>query len=152
MLKTMIRSATAILMMGLALSAWAGCHHSNVGQAADIRVDQAQINATTESKTEAIMGIHNLSEKPLTIVAVYSPVAEMSTFHQWVSNDKGQKSMMQIPSLEIPAEGSLVLQADGTHVMLMGLKSTLPLKQVVPITLIMADGSTVSVQAEVVKF
>lgn len=152
MIKKILITITMIMMMAFASLVWAGCHHASAGQANDIRIEQAQVDATTSDKTEAIMLIKNLSDQPLTAVAVYSPVAEMSAFHQWVGFNSDHKHMVQIPNLTIPAKGTLTLQANGTHVMLMALKAELPLNQLVPITLIMADGSTITAQAQVVNF
>lgn len=72
------------------------------------------------------------------LVAVQSPVAKDVQIHEMSMNGDVMK-MGPVQSLDLPAGKPVVLDANGYHVMLMGLNQQLKEGQQVPLTLVIED-------------
>lgn len=86
-----------------------------------------------------------------TLVAVSTPGAAMSAIHRMTTAD-GRMSIDEMEDgLPLPVDEAVVLAPGGTHMMLMGLTGPLVEGTTVPLTLTLADGQTVRVDATVRK-
>lgn len=74
--------------------------------------------------TAAYVEIYNNSDQNDTLVNVSSPLIHMMSLHQ-TKEANGILSMVEADNTTIPANGKLVLQPGGYHLMLMGLKKPL---------------------------
>ena len=98
--------------------------------------------------TGAFMTLKNGSDQDRAAVSASSDVAETVELHTHLHED-GVMKMRQVEKIEVPAGSATVLEPGGYHVMLIGLKQSLEMGQMVGITLNFDDGSTVAVEAEV---
>jgi periplasmic copper chaperone A len=77
-------------------------------------------------------------------------MAEEAHIHETVINEEGTMSMRQVPRLEVPAGGELVLEPGGSHLMLVGVDD-LAVGDTIEITLVWENAGEVTVSAEVVE-
>ncbi|WP_027461060.1 copper chaperone PCu(A)C [Deinococcus murrayi] len=116
-------------------------------------VREARVMAVppTATETSAGMVLRNLGSKPIVLTAFRSDVAarnELMTMHH---DAQGRMGMVTVKSLTVPARGELVLKPGGDHLMLMGLKRPLRVGERLTLTLVTADGQTLTVRAPVQK-
>ncbi len=100
--------------------------------------------------TGAFLTLRNTGDAPAAVVAGESTAARSVELHTHVQ-EGGVMRMRQIPRIEVPVNGEVVLQPGGLHVMLIGLTAPLEAGGVVPLTLVFADGSRFDAQAPVVE-
>jgi len=98
--------------------------------------------------TEVRMDIMNNSKKAIRIVAATSDAASQIQLHRFKKED-GKMIMRQISHIKVKPHHDKMLSYKGIHLMLIGLKKPLKANEVVPITLIFADGSYKQVNAKV---
>lgn len=82
------------------------------------------------------------------IVSMSSPAAARVEWHD-MRHENGRMTMTQRLNPELPAGSRSRLAPMGSHFMLMGLKQPLRVGMSVPLTLTLASGRTVSLQADV---
>src|SRR5205814_9740392 len=68
------------------------------------------------------------------LVAASSPVAETVMFHQ-SGDDNGVMRMQMLPTVDVPAGGSVTLKPGAVHLMMAPLKGQLAEGQTFPLTL-----------------
>ena len=121
-------------------------------QALPVTVQGATVAAVPPSirDTAAYMTLTNKSDQPIKLVGAATPLAS-SPMLMTTTHSGGMAGMKMVPWLTIPARGTLTLQRDGDHVMLMGLKRPLKVGETVNITLKATDGRTLNVAATVKK-
>jgi hypothetical protein len=125
-MKSILALAAAIL---LAAPAWADSN--------GIKVDQVWARATPGAvKTGAIyLTVTNTGTTPDTLEgAASTPVAEHADLHE-MKMENGVSEMRPVKSLTIEPGKSVVLQPNGYHIMLTGLKGPLKEGQTVALTL-----------------
>jgi copper(I)-binding protein len=83
----------------------------------------------------------------LTQVTVPASIAESASLHETVMVDGEMKMQELADGIPVPAQGKVVLESRGLHIMLM--KPTISVGQKVPLTLMFNDGTTVTVEADV---
>jgi copper(I)-binding protein len=94
----------------------------------------------------AYLRIQNTGARPHTLSAVSSPAFERVELHQTVLREN-MAGMQKVGELRLPPKQTLVLKPGGLHLMLIGAKRALRTGDVVPLTLSLKDGSTLSVDA-----
>ena len=121
-------------------------------QALPVTVQGATVAAVPPSirDTAAYMTLTNKSDQPIKLVGAATPLAS-SPMLMTTTHSGGMAGMKMVPWLTIPARGTLTLQRDGDHVMLMGLKRPLKVGETVNLTLKATDGRTLNVAATVKK-
>ena len=97
----------------------------------------------------AFLVLANDGDEAANVVGATSPACERIEFHRSEMED-GVAHMRQLDSLAVPAGGRLTLEPGGTHLMLIG-PSALAIGDRVAVTLELADGETLAVEAEVRK-
>lgn len=98
--------------------------------------------------TAAFMKISNPGSTDTQLVRAQSDICETVELHTHTKVD-GKMQMRQVENIPIAAGQTVSLQPGGLHVMLIGLKKDLSLKQMVTIQLIFANGQKKTIQAEV---
>ncbi|MEE4370950.1 copper chaperone PCu(A)C [Pseudomonas alliivorans] len=128
LMNTLIRNAVkpmllAVSLLGLSAQAFA-----------ETRIDDAWVRATVpgQSATGAFMQITASEDSKLVDVA--SPVAKTVQIHQ-MSMKNDVMSMGQVASVDLPAGKTVALDADGYHVMFMGLLAQVKEGDQVPLIL-----------------
>ncbi len=95
----------------------------------------------------AYMTIHNNGGVPAVLTAASSPACGMLMLHKSQDNS-GMSMMMDVPSITIPAHGSVTFAPGGYHLMCMS-PAAMKLGSAVPLTLTFQDGSAIPVTAPV---
>jgi copper(I)-binding protein len=96
----------------------------------------------------AYLTLRNPTTKPITIVAIESPVAGHAMIHE-TRTEGGQSQMRPHEQLVIAPGQTVKFEPGGLHVMLHGLTHPVAVGQSVPLVLLLADGSKVQVAAVV---
>jgi periplasmic copper chaperone A len=100
------------------------------------------------ANTAAYMTLKNTGSQAMELVGASSPVAGTTMLHTTMDHD-GMLHMMHLDSAGIPAQGELVLETGGIHIMLMQLKQIPKVGELVQINLEFSDGSTQLVELPV---
>jgi copper(I)-binding protein len=131
-----IRIATAVQSALLAASLLG----LSVYAQAETRVHDAWVRATVPGQpaTGAFMDLTSSTDARL--VGVASPVAKSVQIHQSSMKDDVM-TMQQVDAVELPAGKTVVFDANGYHVMFMGLAAQVKEGDQVPLTLTVEDAS-----------
>jgi len=98
--------------------------------------------------TSAYMTLHNTSEQAMELTGAKTPLAGTVMLHTTMNHD-GMLHMQHVSSVSIPAQGELVLESGGMHMMLMDLKQHPKPGDEVELTLLFADGTRQTVKLQV---
>ncbi|WP_162491608.1 copper chaperone PCu(A)C [Pseudomonas syringae group genomosp. 3] len=118
---------------------------------ADTKVDDAWVRATVPGQPATGAFMHITSSTDSKLVDVASPVAKTVQIHQ-MSMKGDVMSMQRVTSVDLPAGKPVVFDANGYHVMFMGLLAQVKEGDKVPLTLIVEDakGAKESIQVTAV--
>lgn len=102
----------------------------------------------------AYMTLANDGDEPVVIVEAASPVAQVVELHETRheeghEDEGGHATMMPVDQIVVPAGEQVSLEPGGLHIMLIGLVEDLNPGDVIPISLVLEDGSTVELEAAV---
>jgi copper(I)-binding protein len=110
---------------------------SAAAQTVDIKDAWVRTAVPGQMGTGAFMKI--TAKDAARLVSASSPVAGVTEVHE-MKMDGGVMKMRALPDgLELPAGKTIELKPGGYHVMLMDLKTSLPIGNTVPITLVFKD-------------
>jgi copper(I)-binding protein len=96
----------------------------------------------------AYLTVRNPTTKPITITGIESSLAEHAMIHE-TRTVSGQSQMRPHEQLVIAPGQTIKFEPGGLHVMLHGLTRTVAVGESVPLVLLLADGSKMSVAAVV---
>lgn len=118
--------------------------------AAEITVQDpfARASAGMAETGAAFMKLNNASAVNDQLVAASTPVSAKTELHDHIKEGDIMR-MRQVPSIEVPAGGTVSLQPGGLHIMLMGLKQPLREGETFPLTLTFAHAGAVTVEVPV---
>jgi copper(I)-binding protein len=106
-----------------------------------LTISDAWTKAAASGMTASFGVLKNPTAKTINIIAATSPAAASLQLHEVISKD-GAMVMQQKPGgFVIPAGGTYELKPGGNHIMFMSLKAAIKPGEMVPVTLIMSDGS-----------
>ena len=141
-----MRSRLAVLATMLAMAALSGC--SDSGPSID-RVENAWVRAADSSATTAgYFTFYNNAKGPYSIVAATGLLCDDIQLHETV-HDGALTSMREITRLVVPAGGKVEFKPGGNHAMLIGLRQRLEPGRTVRFTLLLENGGTIEIEAEV---
>lgn len=100
--------------------------------------------------TAAFMVIKNTGNSEVKLIKANNPASRITELHTHL-NDGGVMKMRPVPAIDIKAGGEALLQPGGLHIMLIDLKAPLKEGDSVPITLTFADGSSMQIEARVMR-
>lgn len=107
------------VLIGLALSA---CQARSSG----IEAHEVWARAAIQNGNGAVyMVLHNHSSQPDELIGATSDVAQSIELHKSEVNDQGVMVMHKQQAISLPADGEVVLEPGGYHIMLLGLKKDL---------------------------
>jgi periplasmic copper chaperone A len=121
---------------------------TTVAQTATIKVVHPWARASTGNVGVVYMTIRNTGTADDRLVAAATPVAAQAQLHISI-NTNGVMSMRPLSSIEVKANGQAVLQPDGMHLMLMGLKQPLKAGASFPLTLTFEKAGNLAVTVAV---
>ena len=118
--------------------------------AGDIAVEDpfARASAGPVKVGAAFMIVKNSGAAADALVAAESPVAARAELHTHIK-DGDVMRMRQVPSIDVPAGGTVSLQPGGLHIMLIDLKEPLRQGETFPLTLTFAKAGKVGVDVPV---
>lgn len=119
-MKEQLRLLLALAMVSIALLA--ACQSSHSGMAAH------EVWARTGVKDgngAVYMVLHNHSSKADELVGAASDVAQTVELHKSEVNDQGVMVMLKQDSIPLSANGEVIMEPGGYHIMLIGLKRDL---------------------------
>ena len=142
----MMRSLLAVLASMLVMAVLSGCGDS--GPSID-RVENAWVRAADSSATTAgYFTFHNNAKAPYYIVAATGLLCDDIQLHETVHEGEIMR-MQEISRLVVPAGGKVEFKPGGNHAMLIGLRQKLVPGQMTRFTLLLENGGTIEIEAEV---
>lgn len=143
-MRRFVRFATFALIACLSFGAAAHAHEYTAGT---ITIHHPWAAATPPGATTgaAYMKIINKGKKTLRLLKMSTPVADKVEIHS-MTMDKGIMRMRELtPPLKIAPKSTLLLNHNGLHLMLIGLKKPLVEEEMVSFKLTFAGGKTMDV-------
>ncbi len=139
-------------MRRFVLSTVALCTAASVS-AADVKVGNLSIDdvwARTGQPGQVSAAFMDVKNKGAAdkIVSAHCDCAKATELHDMKMAD-GKMLMMQVPAMDVPANGDLKLKPGGYHIMLIGLNRPLAAGETLPIKLKFEKAGEVTVQAQV---
>lgn len=139
-------------MRRFVLSTVALCIAASVS-AADVKVGNLSIDdvwARTGQPGQVSAAFMDVKNKGTAdkIVSAHCDCAKATELHDMKMAD-GKMLMMQVPAMDVPANGELKLKPGGYHIMLIGLNRPLAAGETLPIKLKFEKAGEVTVQAQV---
>ena len=139
-------------MRRFVLSTVALCIATSVS-AADVKVGNLSIDdvwARTGQPGQVSAAFMDVKNKGAAdkIVSAHCDCAKATELHDMKMAD-GKMLMMQVPAMDVPANGDLKLKPGGYHIMLIGLNRPLVAGETLPIKLKFEKAGEVTVQAQV---
>jgi len=139
-------------MRRFVLSTVALCIAASVS-AADVKVGNLSIDdvwARTGQPGQVSAAFMEIKNKGAAdkIVSAHCDCAKATELHDMKMAD-GKMLMMQVPAMDVPANGELKLKPGGYHIMLIGLNRPLVAGETLPIKLKFEKAGEVTVQAQV---
>jgi hypothetical protein len=125
-------------------------HHESAmaGAKAKIAVSAFFARATTENGA-VYMTLKNEGSDDDALVAAETDVARAVELHQTTIGEGDVMKMQPVPTIPIPAGGSVKLEPGGLHVMLIGLQKELAMGDKINLTLKFEKAEPVTIEAEV---
>ena len=146
----------AAAVLAVSAAALTGCGSSTPAADTSAADDAAALSMTgawtkaaeAGGMTGAFGTLENSGDEDLTVVAASSSAASAVELHEVAMDDDGAMVMREIEGgFVVPAGSEYLLEPGASHLMLMGLTDGLLAGDTVTITLELADGSTLDVDA-----
>ena len=97
----------------------------------------------------AFMVIHNHGDASDRLIGASSPAAKMVQLHTHREEDGVMKMIHVEDGFALPADGEIVMERGGKHVMLMGLTGPLEQDEMIPLTLVFEKSGELEVEVPV---
>ncbi|XOB63074.1 copper chaperone PCu(A)C [Campylobacterota bacterium DY0563] len=111
--------------------------------ASDLKIEDGYIRATPPNlpNSAAFMKVKNSSNETVSLVKASSSASKVVELHTHLMKDSVMK-MVQVPSIDIPANTEVSLQPGGFHIMLIGLNQALKEGENITLTLEFSNGES----------
>jgi len=110
----------------------------------------ARTSTAMSQSGAAFMVLHNHGATDCHVTGARSDVSMRTELHTHAEDAQGVMRMIHVEEgFVLPADGELVLERGGHHVMFMGLNRTLAQGDVVTVTLLFADGAEHTIEVPV---
>ena len=118
--------------------------------ASSIEIEDAYVRATPPGlpNSAAFMKVKNNSSSDIAIKSATSSIAKSVELHTH-SMKGGVMSMYQVPKIDVPKNGEVILKPSGFHVMFIGLNKPLKEGDSVTFTLTLSNGETKTITAPI---
>jgi periplasmic copper chaperone A len=143
-------AATAVLV----LSACGGTTAETDSAASNecpLAISDAWVKAADSGMTSAFGQVQNTSDAQVSITAAQTSAAAMTELHE-TTMVGGAMKMQEVSAFEVPAEGELMLEPGGDHLMLMNIPAPIAAGDDVAITLTCGDAGEVTFTAQARTF
>jgi periplasmic copper chaperone A len=145
--ETAMKNVLALAFTLISTTTAMACETVTLG---DITIENAWSRASIGVSRPGIvyLTIRNGGATDDALTGISTPIAAMPMLHQTVVTD-GIATMPHVMSVPVPAGGTLALEPDGFHGMLMGLTTALEEGATFPVTLTFENAGDVTVEVEV---
>ncbi|WP_283131759.1 copper chaperone PCu(A)C [Enterovibrio norvegicus] len=133
-------------LLGLALGLSSLSAFANV----DLHDAYARAMPPSAPNSAAFMTLENTTSNNISLISATSPAAGKVELHSHVMHD-GLMKMRQVKEIEVPANGKVVLEPGGLHVMFFDLASPMKEGNEVLLSLTFSDGSKINQNVPVKK-
>ena len=122
MTPTPSRRLLALVLGVVSAGVLSACGGAGAADADDaVTIDDAWARATPPGATVGAVYLTATGDDALVGAAVDPAVAAAASLHTTITDSSGGSSMEELQSLDVPADGELVLEPTGSHVMLVDL-------------------------------
>jgi periplasmic copper chaperone A len=111
-----------------------------------LTVANGWVKAAPTGMTAGFGVIANPTAKAITVIGAFTSAAKAVQVHEVVAKDGAMVMQQKAGGLVIPAGGAVELMPGGNHLMLVGLTKAIRAGDLVPVTLITADGGLLKVK------
>lgn len=120
---------------------------SAVAGAEQLTVEQGEVRLPMPGRTvtAGYFSLHNGTATSVELVGATSPLFSKIELHQHITQD-GMMRMVEVESITLDADATVVLQPGGLHLMLFEPSQPLLEGQKVPVTLLFADQSLLQIE------
>lgn len=141
-----MRTLLTAIALAAALAAPAAAHEAKVGE---LTIGHPWSRPVKAANGAAYMSISNAGSEPDRLIAASTDVAERTELHTHLIDADGVARMRPVQAVDVPANGEVMLQPGGLHVMLIGLREQLQPDSEFPLTLTFERAGTVTVEVAV---
>jgi copper(I)-binding protein len=120
---------------------------SNTGASVTVPEAWARASAGSASMSAAYVVLKGGAQDDA-LTGASTPAAHMAEVHETI-DDKGVMKMRKLPSVAVPANGTVTFAPGGNHIMLMGLAHPLAGGDTFPLTLTFAHSAPITVTVTV---
>lgn len=119
-------------------------------ESAALRIEApwARPSAPSSGVTAAYFVLVNPGDRPIRVVSAASSLATSVEMHE-MSMAGGMMRMRQVTGIDVPARGRIALAPASFHLMVFGLTKALEVGDVLPLTLTLQGGATLTLEARV---
>jgi copper(I)-binding protein len=111
-----------------------------------LTISDGWAKAADKGMSAAFGMVKNPTTKAIRVIGATSPYSGVVQLHEVVDKDGSMVMQQKAGGFVIPAGGMLELKPGGSHLMFMDLKQPIKAGTSVPVTLITADGGTMTVK------
>ena len=124
----------------------------NAAASESLQITDARVPAADKEGGDLplTMTIRNETDSADALLRVRCPVANFSERHT-VDRGEGAPAMRSIPNIPVPARGTLALQRDGYHVMLLQLRQALAPGETFKCAIVFQKAGTIEAEVQVQK-
>lgn len=143
-------AATALALTGCASTSTQTADNATVTAGDAVSISDAWVKSAKSGMSAGFGELTNDSDADVTVVSATTEASSMVELHETVENENGETVMRQIEGgFVIPANGSIILEPGGNHIMLMDLTAPLAAGEEVTFTLTFSDDTTYEFTAPV---
>ncbi len=136
-----------VVILVTAVLSLAACNSEPSGPRLAVEDAWARPPATAGGNGAVYFRLINSGDQADTLLGIDSPLAA-AEIHQTVLKENDVMGMERVPSVAIPAQGEVVFEQGGLHVMLIGLERPLAVGDLVPLTLQFERAGKMKVEVE----
>jgi copper(I)-binding protein len=137
---------------GTAPSSSASGSMSAATSALGVTASDAWVKTAPSGMTAAFLTLTNSTGTAQVLVSAVTPVAASVQLHETVEQGGQMVMREQKDGIPVPADGTVVLEPGGQHLMLMGVTAPIKPGDLVPFTLTFASGGTLTFSATAKDF
>lgn len=123
---------------------------SQAAELDQLSTENAKVRAVIPGavNTAGYLIVKNNSDKDVKLVSASSPIAERVEFHQHL-HQGGLMKMIKLDDVTVPANGEVVFESGGLHIMFLGVDSTMANNKTANVRLMDSNGNELSVEFKV---
>ena len=133
----------SVLLLGLL-----GALPASANGAIEIKEGYAYPPIGTNKVAVGYLSVTNNSEKDDALVSGQSTMAQTVEIHDHI-HENGVMRMRQVKSVPLAAGETVVMKSGGLHLMIIGVKESMEVGSMVPVTLTLSSGAQIDAQLEV---